>query len=85
MFFFSAVGLVFVVGKAKKCTDFSCTIYLYHVLFSAIYSRLKMGSLTWWLTMVGCGFMTSFIGEFLCMRKELQEIPISSKARDPTQ
>lgn len=72
------------VGKAKKCTDFSCTIYFYHILFSALYSGFRIWTISWWLTMVGCAFITSFIGEFLCMKKELQEIPISSRARDPT-
>lgn len=72
------------VGKAKKCTDFACTIYIYHILFSAFYSKLQMATVSWWLTMVGCGCITTFIGEFLCMKKEMQEIPISTRAREPT-
>lgn len=67
--------LLYVIGRAKKCLDFIATVYLFHFLACLFYSGFPL-EWTWWglntLTCIG----TVVFGEFLCWRKEMQEIPL---------
>ncbi|GAB4817788.1 hypothetical protein N2152v2_004834 [Parachlorella kessleri] len=82
--FAAAVALRIVVERSKKCLDFAATLYLIHLLVVWIYSGFPK-EFAWWLVN-GTGLaVTAVLGEYLCMQKELQEIPISSIRRPDRQ
>ena len=77
LFFFSALGLWFIVCRTKQCLDFAVTLHLFHFIVCSIYNGHIPNTLSWWiLNIVGMTLMT-VIGEFLCMRTEMKAIPLS--------
>jgi hypothetical protein len=74
-----ALGLLWIVRRAKQCLDFALTVSVLHFLLCLLYFGFPW-SVWWWVTtVVGVALMT-FLGEVLCMRFELTAIPLS----DPT-
>lgn len=68
--------LVYLIERAKKCLDFSATVYIIHLLICIIYGGWP-SSVTWWVVN-GTGLaVMALLGEFLCIRRELREIPIA--------
>jgi len=80
--FTGSVLLMFIVERSKKCLDFSATVYLFHFAICLMATRHFPGTWTWWLTQVLCMAIMAVIGEYLCMRRELREIPLHTK-REP--
>ncbi|XP_078688462.1 protein SYS1 homolog [Branchiostoma floridae x Branchiostoma belcheri] len=72
-----ALGLLFIVGRAKQCVDFTATAHLFNFIGCWIYNQHFPTSLVWWLLNIVCIALMAVIGEFLCMRKEMQAIPVS--------
>lgn len=73
----SALGLWFVVCRTKLCLDFAVTTHLIHFVCCWIYNGHIPHTASWWiLNLVGVTLMT-VIGEFLCMRTEMQAIPLA--------
>jgi len=70
--------LVYVVERAKKCLDFAATVHILHLVFSSIYSRHFPTTWVWWVINIICLVLMAVIGEYLCMRRELKEIPLSA-------
>lgn len=75
--------MVYLIERAKKCLDFAATLFLFHLFISIVYGGWP-SSLTWWVVN-GTGLVVmSLLGEYLCIKRELREIPItrlrSSKA-----
>ncbi|PIN04456.1 Integral membrane protein involved in transport between the late Golgi and endosome [Handroanthus impetiginosus] len=68
--------LVYLVERAKKCLDFSATLYIIHLLFCFFYGGWP-SSITWWVVNITGLAVMSLLGEYLCMRHELREIPIT--------
>ncbi|KAL1565120.1 protein SYS1 [Salvia divinorum] len=79
IFFSSIAGagfLVYLVERAKKCLDFCATLYIVHLFICTIYGGWP-ASITWWVVnLTGLAAM-ALLGEYLCMRREMREIPIS--------
>mmetsp|Transcript_1820 Transcript_1820/g.2487 ORF Transcript_1820/g.2487 Transcript_1820/m.2487 type:complete len:159 (+) Transcript_1820:96-572(+) len=72
---FGSLLLVMVVGKAKKCMDFGVTLFLIHLLICTCYDGFPW-SWEWWIpNLVGVVVMI-VLGEYLCSRQELREIPL---------
>ncbi|CAL9083701.1 unnamed protein product [Musa acuminata var. zebrina] len=71
-----AIYLVYLVERAKKCLDFSATLYIIHLFICIIYGGWP-SSITWWVVNVTGLALMSLLGEWLCIRRELQEIPIT--------
>ncbi|KAL4583906.1 hypothetical protein LXL04_008491 [Taraxacum kok-saghyz] len=68
--------LVYLIERAKKCLDFSATIYIIHLFICIIYGGWPT-SITWWIVN-GTGLtVMALLGEYLCIQRELREIPIS--------
>mmetsp|Transcript_17781 Transcript_17781/g.44110 ORF Transcript_17781/g.44110 Transcript_17781/m.44110 type:complete len:153 (-) Transcript_17781:255-713(-) len=73
--FIGGVSLYLVVERAKKCLDFTLTVHIFHFVACWVYGGFPL-HWTWWVvTALDCVIMTLF-GEYLCMKKELREIPI---------
>ncbi|KAK6148873.1 hypothetical protein DH2020_016398 [Rehmannia glutinosa] len=68
--------LVYLVERAKKCLDFCATLYIVHLFICIVYGGWP-SSITWWVVNITGLAVMALLGEYLCMRRELREIPIS--------
>jgi hypothetical protein len=72
-----SVLLVVVVERSRQCLDFSVTLYFIHVCACTFYGgRLPRGT-SWWVTHGVALVLTVVLGEYLCSRRELSEIPLA--------
>ncbi|KAJ0680228.1 hypothetical protein HanPI659440_Chr16g0621921 [Helianthus annuus] len=68
--------LLYWIERAKKCLDFAATLYIIHLGICVLYGGWP-SSITWWVVN-GTGLaITALLGEYLCIKRELREIPIS--------
>ncbi|KAJ9527285.1 hypothetical protein QJQ45_025567 [Haematococcus lacustris] len=71
------------VERAKKCLDFASTAYFLHLVACWGYEGFPL-SLAWWTVNALGLLITSLLGEWLCVRREMQEIPLGSlRGRNP--
>ncbi|XP_071711628.1 uncharacterized protein [Rutidosis leptorrhynchoides] len=71
-----AVFLLYLIERAKKCLDFAATVYIIHLCICILYGGWP-SSITWWIVN-GTGLaVMGLLGEYLCIQRELREIPIS--------
>jgi|UniRef100_A0AC35EZ79 hypothetical protein len=73
----AAYALSHIVQRAKQCLDFSTTLHVIHVIIVSIYTRTIPTSITWWLLQIVSGIICTVLGEYLCMKKESMEIPLT--------
>ncbi|TMW56108.1 hypothetical protein Poli38472_008756 [Pythium oligandrum] len=73
--FVSAVCMCFFVERAKKCLDFGVTLYFVDFLIQCFYSEFPK-TWEWWILHVLTMVLTIVLGEYLCSRRELEEIPM---------
>ncbi|KAH7686571.1 Integral membrane protein SYS1-related protein [Dioscorea alata] len=71
-----SVYMFYIVERAKKCLDFSATLYIIHLFICIIYGGWP-SSITWWVLNVTGLALMSLLGEWLCIRREMREIPIT--------
>jgi len=67
--------LCVVVERAKKCLDFTATTHLIHLCCTVMYDGFP-GSWEWWVVNCVSVVVMALLGEFLCMRREMQDIPL---------
>ncbi|CAL9087641.1 unnamed protein product [Musa textilis] len=73
----AGAGYLFhLIERAKKCLDFSATLYIIHLFICIIYGGWP-SSITWWVVNITGLASMSLLGKRLCIRRELQEIPIA--------
>jgi len=75
--FVCAGFLVPIVGRAKKCLDFASTLYIWHAVFTISSSGLPK-SMVWWTVWGTNMAITSLLGEWLCLRREMRDIPLNT-------
>ena len=68
--------LLYLIERAKKCLDFSATLYIIHLFICIMYGGWP-SSVTWWVVNGSGLAVMALLGEYLCIRRELREIPIS--------
>eukprot|EP00882_Tetradesmus_deserticola_P028789 GHRQ01032081.1.p1 GENE.GHRQ01032081.1~~GHRQ01032081.1.p1 ORF type:complete len:221 (+),score=91.56 GHRQ01032081.1:486-1148(+) len=69
--------LAWIVERAKKCLDYGATCYIWHCMFVWWYSASWPASTAWWIAnLVGFAVMV-LLGEWFCVRREMQDIPLS--------
>ncbi|KAL1115477.1 hypothetical protein AAG570_007507 [Ranatra chinensis] len=73
-----SVGLWWLVQRTKLCLDFSCTAHFLHLVLCWIYNGYFPSTFSWWLLNTACLTVMCVCGEFLCMRTELQAIPLTA-------
>ncbi|GJM94019.1 hypothetical protein PR202_ga10630 [Eleusine coracana subsp. coracana] len=73
---FCAGFMLYVIERAKKCLDFAATLYIIHLFICIVYGGWP-ASVTWWVVNITGLAIMSLLGEYLCIRRELKEIPIS--------
>lgn len=70
-----AVYMLYLIERSKKCLDFAATIYIIHLCICIVYGGWP-SSIAWWIVN-GTGIaLMALLGEYLCIRRELREIPI---------
>ncbi|KAI9911385.1 hypothetical protein PsorP6_008780 [Peronosclerospora sorghi] len=83
--FVSALCLMLFVERAKKCLDFGVTLYFIDFLVQCFYSvrplllanEMEFPKMwDWWLVHLVALCVTVLLGEYLCSRRELEEIPM---------
>ncbi|XP_062155936.1 uncharacterized protein LOC133863835 isoform X2 [Alnus glutinosa] len=74
---FAGAGfMLYLIERAKKCLDFSATVYIIHLFICIVYGGWP-SSITWWV-LNGTGIaVMALLGECLCKYRELQEIPMT--------
>ena len=77
----SAAAIRLIVQRAKKCLDFSATVYFIHFLAVAVFSGSIPRSFVWWLCTIVNLSATALLSEWLCLQQELKEIPLTSIPR----
>mmetsp|Transcript_24950 Transcript_24950/g.25166 ORF Transcript_24950/g.25166 Transcript_24950/m.25166 type:complete len:148 (-) Transcript_24950:194-637(-) len=73
--FIGAWLLSIIVERSKKCVDFTFTLYFIHIAVCACYQQFPL-AWEWWIVHVISSVSMASIGELLCARKELQDIPL---------
>jgi len=76
-----ALGLWYIVQRTKLCLDFSVTIYFLHLVACIYYNGGIPTTFSWWLINLVSTMVLCVTGEFLCMRTELQSIPVNMQAQ----
>ena len=67
--------MIFVVERARKCLDFSATLYIIH-LYLCILNGGWPSSMAWWVVN-GTGLaVMALLAEYLCIKREQREIPM---------
>ncbi|VDN31382.1 unnamed protein product [Gongylonema pulchrum] len=75
---FCAFALSRVVGRSKQCLDFSCTVHFWHAIFVTLYRESFITQIYWWLLQLSSIAVCTVLGEYLCLRIESREIPVSA-------
>lgn len=75
-----SLALWFIVRRTKLCLDFSCTFHIVHLCICWWYNAMFPTNASWWLLNAVCAAIMCVCGEFLCLRTELQEIPVGYQA-----
>ena len=70
--------LLVVVGKARKCLDFSGTLYFLHFILVCVLSSSFPLNGVWWVFMTLGLILSTVLGEIICLKREMQEIPVSA-------
>ncbi|OQR85428.1 hypothetical protein ACHHYP_11845 [Achlya hypogyna] len=71
----NAVLLCIFVERAKKCLDFGATVYVLDLVVCILYQGFP-ASWSWWIVHGIALVLTVVLGEYLCSRWELEEIPM---------
>lgn len=76
--FLVSVAIQFVVKRAKKCLDFSATVYFIHLIAVSLFSNGIPKGASWWLCTFVNFAITAVVSEWLCLQDEMKEIPLAS-------
>ncbi|KAH7642408.1 sys1 golgi trafficking protein [Dermatophagoides farinae] len=74
--FFGALILHFIVRRAKKCLDFTLTLFIIHLIMVRFYNGQIPSSFSWWLLNIICITIMCISGEYVCLQSELKAIPL---------
>ncbi|KAL4547870.1 hypothetical protein Ndes2526B_g07090 [Nannochloris sp. 'desiccata'] len=76
--FLVSVAIRFAIKRAKKCLDFSATVYFIHLLAVSLFSNGVPRGASWWLCTLVNFAITAVFSEWLCLQDEMKEIPLAS-------
>ena len=69
--------MVVVVEKSKKCLDFATTNVIVHFIICVLYGGMSvLHSLDFWIVHVFGVIVMVILGEYLCSKMELMDIPL---------
>ncbi len=67
--------LCLIVEKAKRCLDFTATVFIIHLVVCSLYGGIPM-SWQWWVSNLIAAITMVVGGEYLCSVYELRELPL---------
>lgn len=70
-----ALALRLVVARTKRCWDFGATVYIVHLAVASALRGFPFSWL-WWMLVATCAIVTVLLGELLCARFEMADIPV---------
>ncbi|GMI56355.1 hypothetical protein ScalyP_jg6450 [Parmales sp. scaly parma] len=70
----NAVLLALIVEKSKRCLDFTITLNFLHLVNVCLYSGFP-ATWDWWIVNIFGMIVMVCLGEWLCSRRELSDIP----------
>ena len=65
-------------NPTKKCLDFTATWHILHLCGCTLYDGFP-NSWEWWAVAIANLIVMSLLGEYLCMRREMRDIPLFRK------
>ena len=72
-----SVLMAIIVEKSKKVLDFGITLFLIHLFLCILYNHGKFpASWDWWIIHILSTILMILLGEYLCSKKELDDIPL---------
>ena len=77
--YFSALAIVYVVGRYKQCLDFSLTIHFYHLLACWIYNYHYPNVFSWYVIQFLSIVIMTILSEHFSKKNELRSIPLTSR------
>jgi len=63
-----------IVERSKKCVDFTFTLFFIHVVICSCFYQFPL-VWEWWMVQVVSSVVMATLGEYMCARQELQDIP----------
>lgn len=75
-----AVAVAALVQRAKKCLDFASTAYALHFAACCAVRGFPRGG-GWWLVNAGCFAAAALSSEFVCLQREMADIPLGQALR----
>ncbi|XP_041994299.1 protein SYS1 homolog isoform X2 [Salvia splendens] len=66
---------VYIVERTRKCFDFSSTVYIIHLFICLLYGGWP-STITWWVVNITGLAVMVLLGEHLCKKRELRDIPV---------
>jgi len=67
--------MAIIVEKSKKCLDFSFTLFVVHLIIVSAYDGFP-ATWDWWIVHILSMICMVLLSEFLCSRREMEEIPL---------
>ena len=67
--------MAIIVEKSKKCLDFSFTLFVVHFFIVCFYDGFP-GTWDWWIVHIISMVVMVLLGEYLCAKKEMEDIPL---------
>lgn len=67
--------MAIIVEKSKKCLDFSFTLLVVHFVIVCLYDGFP-ATWDWWIAHVVSMVSMVLLGEYLCARREMEDIPL---------
>jgi protein SYS1 len=72
--------LSIIVERAKRCVDFTFTLFFIHIWLCTFYLEFPL-IWEWWLVHVVSSVLMATLGEYWCSIQELKDIPAYNPAR----
>mmetsp|Transcript_4533 Transcript_4533/g.9379 ORF Transcript_4533/g.9379 Transcript_4533/m.9379 type:complete len:118 (-) Transcript_4533:288-641(-) len=72
---YSSFLMAIIVEKSKKCLDFSLTLFVVHLLIVCVYGGFP-STWDWWIVHTSSVITMVLCGEYLCARREMEDIPL---------
>jgi hypothetical protein len=66
------------VQRSQKCLDFTLTVYLIHFFICVFYKAFPI-YWEWWVCIALCIISMILLGEYICYRREIREIPLTAQ------
>ena len=76
----AAVAVAALVERAKKCLDFASTAYALHFAACCVVGGFPRGG-GWWLVNAGGFAAAALSSEFVCLQREMADIPLGQALR----